>query len=157
VLDAGTAVCGAPLLFIIYIELDRPSRRGCHCRELQDQPFVLCGRCGTARILSTGLQNALIGFLLLATNRGWKWALKRPVCYVCPETQGSVCCNWAAIHCSRSRCSSTVSRGGIVRVAESGTRRLHIRIGKANAVLCELYRFVAEKRGISNMAKLSVF
>ena len=31
------------------------------------------------------------------------------------------------------------------------------RIGKADAVLCELYRSVATKRELSNTAKLSVF
>jgi len=39
---------------------------------------------------------------------------------------------------------------------ESETRRL-IRIGEANAVLCELYRSVVAKREISNTTKLLVF
>jgi len=37
-------------------ELDRqsqPSRRRCHGRKLQDQPFSLCGLIGTAIIFST--------------------------------------------------------------------------------------------------------
>jgi len=47
--------------------------------------------------------------------------------------------------------------GGYLRLTKGGVRRLITRIGKANAVLCELYRYVATKRELSNTAKLSVF
>jgi len=55
-------------------ELDRksqPSRRGCHSRQLHDQPFTFCWRFGTASIFSTVFSMHSIGFLLRETEPEW--------------------------------------------------------------------------------------
>ena len=71
-------------------ELDRQSqtrRRGCHCWELQGEPFVFCGRIGTACVdlLNKIFSTHLIGFLLRATTKERKSALKRLRYYVSPK------------------------------------------------------------------------
>jgi len=109
-------------------ELDRqsqPSRRGCHSLELQDQLFTFASRFGTVSIFSTGnrfFSTHSIGFLLRATVPEWKSALKIPGYYFSLESQDSVCCKWAAMHCNRWRRSSTL--GWYLRVTEGGARRL---------------------------------
>jgi len=79
-----------------------------------------------------------IGFLLRTTELEWKSALKRPRYYVSLETQVSVCCKWAAIHCSMWSSSTLRSWGGIY---EWRNEEIVMRIGKANAVLRELSVF----------------
>ena len=63
-----------------------------------------------------------IGLLLRATEPEWKSALKILRYYVSLQTQGSVCCKWAAIHCSSWRSSSTLR--WYLRVTKCGVRRL---------------------------------
>ena len=45
----------------------QPSRRGCHSRELLDQPFTFCIRFGTASISSTVFMHS-IGVVLRETE-----------------------------------------------------------------------------------------
>ena len=59
------------------------SRRGCHSRELQDQPFTFCRRFGTASIFSTVFSMHSMGFLLRETEPEWKSVLKNEVQYYC--------------------------------------------------------------------------
>jgi len=91
----------------------QPSRWGRHSWELQDQPFAFCRRLDSANIISTVFSMHSIGFQLRATEPEWKSTLKIPwyysmslykpkAVYVC-----SVCCEWAATHCSRWRSSNT--------------------------------------------------
>jgi len=59
-------------------ELDRQSqqsRRGCHSREVQDQPFISSRRFSTASIFSTVFSMHSIGFLLREADPEWKLAL----------------------------------------------------------------------------------
>ena len=93
-----------------------------------------------------------IGFLLRATKKKRKLALKRLRCYVSPK---------AVFSASKRQC--TVA-GGDVQVPwvvftsdESRYKEIDTRIGKANAVLCDLYCSVLTKRELSKNAKLSVF
>jgi len=53
-------------------------RQGCYCWELQDEPFVFCGRIGTACVdlLNRVFSTHLIDFLLRATEQERKSALK---------------------------------------------------------------------------------
>jgi len=78
-------------------ELDRQSqssRRGCHSWEVQDQPFTLCGRFGTASIFSTGSSACPPSvFCSVRPSHVRKSALKTPIYYVSLENQGSICCN----------------------------------------------------------------
>ena len=62
-------------------ELDiqpQPSRWGCHCHQLQNQPFGFCGRFGTASNFNRSFKMHLIGFLLHAPKHERKSALKIP-------------------------------------------------------------------------------
>jgi len=71
-------------------ELNRQSqmrRQGCHCWKVQDEPFALCGQIGAAYV---DLRNRvfrphLIGFLLRATMKERKSALKRLTYFVLPQ------------------------------------------------------------------------
>jgi len=56
-----------------------------------------------------GLQHALDRFSAACDRTGMKISIKNTevVCYASLKTQGSACCKWAAIHCSRWRSSST--------------------------------------------------
>ena len=62
-------------------------RRGCHCWELQDEPFAFCGRIGTACVdlRNRVFSSLLIDFLLRATKKERKSALKRLRYYVSPR------------------------------------------------------------------------
>jgi len=62
-------------------------QQGCHCWELQDEPFAFCGRNGAAYVdlLSRVFSTHLIGFLLRATKQERKSALKRLRYYVSPK------------------------------------------------------------------------
>ena len=78
-------------------EADRQSqtrRRGCHCWELQDEPFAFCRRICTACVdLRNRVFSAhLIGFLQRATKQERKSALKRLRYCVSINAQGSVFC-----------------------------------------------------------------
>ena len=86
-------------------------RQGCHCWELQDEPFVFCRQISTACV---DLQNRvfsvhLIVFLLRVTKKERKSTLKHWGIMSCQgsvswaDAQGSVSCKWAQIHCSRWR------------------------------------------------------
>ena len=89
-------------------ELDRnsqPRRRGCHSRELQDQPLTFCRCFGTASIFSTVFSMHNIGFLLLETGSEWKLELKIPRYYSMSLNKPKAV--YPAIHCSRWRRSST--------------------------------------------------
>jgi len=99
-------------------------RHGCHCWELQDEPFAFCGRIGTAcmDLLNRAFSTHLIGFLLCTTNQERNSALKRLMYCVSQDTQGSVFCEWAKLHCSRWRRSSTL--GWYALVTEVGTKAL---------------------------------
>ena len=71
-------------------ELDRQSqtrRQGCHCWELQDELFAFCERIGIACVdlLNRVFSTHFIGFLLRATKKERKWALKRLRYYVLPK------------------------------------------------------------------------
>ena len=52
--------------------------QGCHCWELQDEPFAFCGRIGAACVdlFNRVFSSHLIGFLLRATKQERKSALK---------------------------------------------------------------------------------
>ena len=99
-------------------------RRGCHCRELQDEPFAFCGRIGTAcvdlfnRVFSTHL----IGFPLRATKQERNSALKRLRCCVSQDAQGSVLYKCAEMHCCRWRRSSIF--GWYSQLMKIGTKGL---------------------------------
>jgi len=54
----------------------QPSRRGCHSRELLDQPFTFCIRFGTASISSTVFMHS-IGVVLRETELKWKSVPKK--------------------------------------------------------------------------------
>ena len=78
-------------------EVDRQSktyRQGRHCWELQDEPFASCGRidatCMDLRNRVFSLH--LIVFLLRATKKEEKLALKRLRYYVSSDAQGNVYC-----------------------------------------------------------------
>jgi len=63
-------------------DLDRQSQKhrwGCHCWELQDEPFAFCGRIGTAcvELRNRVFSSHLIGFLLRATKKGMKISSKK--------------------------------------------------------------------------------
>ena len=78
-------------------EVDRQSqtrRRGCHCWELQNEPFAFCGRICTACVdLRNRVFSAhLIGFLQRATKQERKSALKRLRYCVSQDAHGSVFC-----------------------------------------------------------------
>ena len=94
-----------------------------------------------------------IDFLLHTTEPEWKLAPKRARFYVSLETQGSVCYKWAAIDCNKWRRSSILD--WYLRVTEGGAE-VDTRIGKANAILRELYRSAVNRRELSNTAKLKV-
>ena len=74
--------------------------------------------------------------------------------YAVLQTQGSVCCKWTSIHCSKWRSSWTW--GGSL-LDGRWSEEIDTRIGKANTVLLELNRSVVTKRELSNTAKLLVF
>jgi len=100
-------------------ELDRqsqPSRRGCHSWDLQDQAFTFCIRYVTASILSTRCSACTPSVSTASEQAGMKISTKIPSYNVSLETQGSVCCKWAAVHYSRS--SKTL--GWYSRVMEGG-------------------------------------
>jgi len=83
---------------LVYMNwIDRQSqtrRRGCHCWELQDEPFVFCGRIGATCVdlLNRVFSTHLIGSLLRANKQERKSALKRLRYYVSQDTHGSVFC-----------------------------------------------------------------
>ena len=121
--------------------------QGCHCCKLQDEPFALCGQIGAAcvdlrnRVFSTHL----IGFLLRATKKEWKLALKRLRYYVSTE---------ALFPASKGKYTAA---GGDVQVPtsdESRNKEIDTRIGKANAVLCELYCSAVTKRGFQRTQRI---
>jgi len=95
-------------------------------------------------LLNRAFNMPLIGLQLCAIKPGWKLAQKRPRCSISPETQVSARYKRAAIHCGRSRSSSTFgwfTNGG-------NRNKTDTRIGKANAVLLELSCSVVTKREI---------
>jgi len=63
-------------------------RQGCHCWKLQDEPFALCGQIGAACVdlRNRVFSRHLIGFLLRATKKERKLALKRLRYCVSPKT-----------------------------------------------------------------------
>ena len=137
-------------------EFDRqsqPSRRGCHGRELQDQPFTFCRRFGTANVFSTVFSMHSIAFLLRETEPERTLVLKIP--RFCSMSLYKPKAVYASIHFSRWRRSST--QGWYLLVMESGAPGDWYTVGKANVVLRELYCSVLTKRELSNTAKLSVF
>ena len=138
-------------------ELDRQShkrRQGWHCWELQDEPFSFCGWTGTACVdlRNRVLSSHLIGFLLRATKKKRKSALK----------------DWGITYVSPRQCFLQVSTNTLQQVKtfkclgmvftsdKSRKKGVDTRIGRANAVLRELFCSVVAKQGLSNKANFSV-
>jgi len=126
----------------------QPSRRGCHSRELQEQPFTFCRRFGTASIFSTVFSMHSIGFLLRATEPGWKSTLKIPRYYVSLQTQGSIYGKWV----------EKFKYLGVVFTSD-GRRSARIWIHRLAKLtqFCVSFMALWTKRELSNTAKLSVF
>ena len=106
-------------------------RRGCHYWELQDEPFVFCGRIGTACVdlRNRVFSSRLIGFLLRATKKERKSGLKRLRYYVSPRQcfLGRRPRQFPASehkYTSRWRRSSTLGMGWYSRVTKVGTKGL---------------------------------
>jgi len=140
-------------------KLDRqsqPSQRGCHSRELQDQPLTFCRRFGTASIISTVFSTHLIGFLLRETEPEWKSVLK--ILRYCSMSL----CKPKPVYAASERHYSAV--GGDVQVPKGGIyvwrklerQEVDTRIGKAKADLRELYRSV-HKTAASKHCKAVTF
>jgi len=141
-------------------ELDRqsqPSQWGCHSQEVQDQPFAFCRQFGTASIFSTVFSMHSIGFLLRETEPEWKLAQNisryycTPLCK--PKAVYSACEQWY----TAAGGGVQVPRGGIYVWRKEERHKIDTRLGKAIAVVRELYHSVATKWELSNTAKLSVF
>ena len=132
------------------------SWRGCHSRELQDQPFTFCRWFGTASILTTVFSMYLIGFLLRETKSEWKWVLKIPRFYSMSLYKPKAMYVVSEQHYTAAGGDVQLRRGGIYVWRTVEPQEIDTRIGKANAILRELYRSVLTKRELSNTAKLSV-
>ena len=89
---------------------------------------------------------------IFCMNWIWRLGLKRSRYYVTRETQASVCCENAAIHCSRW---GEVQVPWLVFTNDGRqNKEIDTRIGKANAGLRELYRSLVAKWELSTVPLL---
>jgi len=144
-----------PIAYMNWTDSYETSQRECYYRNLQNQPFALCGPIVHLESCEQGFQHAF-----------------DPVSVACDQTTIKVRAKMTTVLClSRNPTQSTLQVSGstleqaenfkyIGKVFMSDVRQekeINVRIGKANADLLELYRSVVTKRKLLNTAKLPVF
>jgi len=134
-------------------------RRGCHCWELQDEPFALL------------FADELVLHAWISSQKGLQYAFDRFYA-TCDKAGTRISTKKIAVLCLLRRprqCILQVSWNTLQQVEtfkyfrvvlasdRSRNKEIDTRIGKANAVLRELYCSVVAKWELSKTAKLSVF
>ena len=127
---------------------------GITIRRCRIDPLLFADDMVLLASLQQSLQHALDRFQLRATGREWKSILKIPRYYVFTNSRQCMLQVSGNTRQQVEKCKHLV----VVFASDERWRaEIDTQIGKANAVLRELYRSVITKRELSNATKLSVF